>query len=127
VTRWDEASRQKCLKVYDMHELDGSLSMRSMARAAGVAISTVKNWLMEPSRYDPYLDEVALTRALAGDKGAFDNLTVWESEQFLVRLEKEKRSTMWEFDWDQRMEYLRKSLGHGSSDVLWHRMRRASA
>jgi len=48
----------------------------------GVSRSTVRHWLDNPSRFSPVIDEVAINRALEGDRKVFKNLTAFESKIF---------------------------------------------
>ncbi len=64
-------------------------------RKAGVTNTRWPQWL-EP-RYDPYLDEVALERALNGDITVLDNLTHYERQEFITRLDVLARK--WHAEW----------------------------
>ena len=72
--------------VYDMAQ-DGK-SSREIAQALGIAHSTAARLLRSPEKYDPYLDEIAIARALGGERPVFDALTVFEWEAFLGRLKR---------------------------------------
>lgn len=78
-------SRQTLLTVYDMRE-QGYL-VREIADAVGRRERTIWFWLSNPHRYDPYFDEVALERAMNGERKVYDRLTVFEMEEFYNRLE----------------------------------------
>lgn len=70
--------------VYDAHEQGASL--RAAARAGNTRPNSAKLWLAHPEKFDPYLDETAIVRALEGEKEVFRNLTVWERMETFLRL-----------------------------------------
>jgi hypothetical protein len=70
--------RKKVLAAYQMREVDPSVSLNKMSKVIGVHRSSIHLWLSDPSAYDPYYDRVAIERAVAGDAGAYDGLTVFE-------------------------------------------------
>lgn len=48
---------------------------------------TVRRWVEDPDKWSPFIDEVAVARALDFDWGVIDRLTRDEREVFLARLE----------------------------------------
>lgn len=49
-------------------------------------VAHVKRWLGDPAKYDPYIDEVAITRACAFEPDVIANLTDDETTEFYDRL-----------------------------------------
>lgn len=76
--------RKVVQQVYLLREKQQSL--RSIAKDVGINVNTVKRWLNNPAKYSPFYDEVALKRALQGDKSVFENLSLWEKREFWRRV-----------------------------------------
>jgi hypothetical protein len=111
--------------VLEAHELEREgLSRTAIGRKLGVANDTVIRWLgrvnnpesraQAIAKWDPYIDEVAVRRAVKGDQKVWENLTVFEREEvrkaLLVRLEREplgpehisgERETFWLTEWSE--------------------------
>ena len=68
-------------KVRMLNDMDYSMS--EIARQVGVSATTVARYLTP--EFDPYLDEVALSRARKGDPGALEGLTRFELREFATR------------------------------------------
>lgn len=71
--------------VYDMHE--SGVGAPTIARRLKLPKGTVGGWLGHPDRFDPYLDEIALERALKGERPVFMALTMYEVDEFYDRVE----------------------------------------
>ena len=54
------------IQAFDMMAEDNS--NREIADATGIKIHTVRRWRLDPDHFCPYLDEVALKRALEGSR-----------------------------------------------------------
>lgn len=122
-----KASREDCVTVYELYE-GGEESSVEIEYLTGISDSTIKNWLSHPTRFDPYIDEIAVRRALIGDKGAYQALTVWEKDEFMDRLIEERKQTgkdSWE--WQLRFDELHKQLGIKTDALKRAMMRRESA
>lgn len=61
-------------------------SMREIQRRTGVKNDTVKRIIDEAVAFDPDDDEVAISRALAGDGEVFQGLTFWERQRAVYGL-----------------------------------------
>lgn len=77
--------RELMQRVYDLREQ--GVSVPRIAALVGRPENTVYAWIYHPERYDPYIDQVAVERALSGDRKVFDNLTLYEADEFYDRLE----------------------------------------
>jgi hypothetical protein len=77
-------TRETVAEIYELAE--AGLGHRKIAAKLGVSTGAVGHYLRNPARFDPYLDEVAIARALGGDRPVYDNLTHWEWKAFLERL-----------------------------------------
>lgn len=74
----------------DAAEGTGTLFGESRAIAAkrtGLSFESISRAMRNREIHDPYLDEVAVERALQGDLAAMRSLTVWERAEFYVRLD----------------------------------------
>lgn len=61
--------------------------VQHVRRAVGASKTTsVWRWLRDPAKYSPYLDEIALERAMHWDWGAIDNLSYAERREFVERM-----------------------------------------
>lgn len=78
-------NHEKCREVYRLREQEGKGST-TISREVGISEATVKRWLSNPTYFDPHLDEVALHRAMEGDRKVYLNLTYWERPEFFRRL-----------------------------------------
>lgn len=80
-------NREKCLRAYQLREDEG-LKFSQIAREVGVDSDTVRRWLTHPQKFDPYYDEVALSRALEGETDVINRLTNWERDEMFDRIAK---------------------------------------
>lgn len=71
-------TREFVKRVYDVYE--ETQSMVATAQELGISPGVVRYWISNPGRFDPYLDEIAIERALLGERKVFKNLTCWEEE-----------------------------------------------
>lgn len=69
--------------VYDLAEK--GLSGYRISKITGLSSDTVAKWLKYPNKFSPHLDEVALERALNGDRRVFDSLSNYERRVFWQR------------------------------------------
>lgn len=114
---WDDAAHERCYVVFDAWEdVDGIATYEDVGELAGVSGDTAKRWLCAPEKYDPYIDDVAVTRALEGDRDVYRNLTVWERNEFYRALNRLK-GQMWPVDWSDHLETLRRKLGMTQSVI----------
>jgi hypothetical protein len=74
----------KCRIVYDVFEETASIN--KAAAAAGVHWNSAQRWLAKPKKWDPFLDEVAIDRAMQGEYEVYKALTYWETIEFYQRL-----------------------------------------
>lgn len=77
-------SREFVKRVYDTFEETGSLT--KTAEILGTSRETITYWVRQPAKFDPYLDDIAIERALLGERKVFENLTRWEEMEVLARL-----------------------------------------
>lgn len=77
-------ARETVMAAYEMRE-QGAL-VQDIANALGENRKTVNTWLAHPERYDPFIDEVALERSMAGDEKVYFHLTIYEREEFFKRV-----------------------------------------
>ena len=100
MTPRNEFERQRCLAVYEAAR--EGLNPFAASKRAGVSDDAARRWLKNPTKYDPYIDEIAVMRALEGERSVWDALTVWEREIVLDKLNDVKRGLP---DWEWK-EYL---------------------
>jgi hypothetical protein len=116
VTRRGAAQRQQCAEVYELSELD-SLSHYQIAKATGVHTNTVKRWLGNPAKYDPFLDDIALDRAFAGERSVYEALTIWEQQELVARLGRH-RDRVSDHDWQAFIPEFANSVGVASEALV---------
>lgn len=81
----------KCLQAYELREKEG-MTYAAIARAVNIDSDTVRRWIVDPTHFDPYYDEVALKRALEGERKVYDALSYWEFYELYRRIARLKRS-----------------------------------
>ena len=88
-------TRDVMRRVFDLR--DEGVSQRRIAIATGRARGSVATWLANSEQFDPHIDDIAVERALRGDRVVFGNLTMFERQAFLdqlvARLRREPRDT----------------------------------
>jgi predicted transcriptional regulator len=52
----------------------------------GVSRDAVSKWLRHPETFSPFLDEIAIERALHGERQVYDNLSRFERREFWSRV-----------------------------------------
>lgn len=77
------ADREQVMLVFDM-AAEG-FTQQQIIDQARVGKHSVWKWLKNPAKYAGHLDEVALERALDGDRSAYENLSLFEREEFMKR------------------------------------------
>lgn len=82
---------EQCLQVYELAALRPELSQKKLGRKLGLNPASVSYWLRH-ERFSPYIDEIALERALEGNRSAYDGLTLWERDLFWDRLQAQRMS-----------------------------------
>lgn len=75
-------NRERMISIYTMHEEGRTIS--SISHELGD--SRAYQYLRNPGKYDPYIDEVAMSRAMRGDIEVIKNLSVFEWFEFLDRM-----------------------------------------
>lgn len=95
--RGGDGLRRLVSDAYTLH-IDESLNFADVGRRIGVSRNRVVNWLKHPSRWDPVDDRVAIERALAGDRGVYNALTVFERETFFTKIRDRIRSEPYNID-----------------------------
>lgn len=78
-------------QVYQLKE-DG-LNHTQIAKKTGCSLVQVRRWLADPDKYSPYIDDVAVERALGGDRKVFEALTDFERGAFWAGFDKKCRAT----------------------------------
>lgn len=93
--------REKVLAAFEMR--DEGLSFNRIRRTLGVGNGTVERWFAYPEM-NPYLDSVAIDRAVRGDIKVYDALTVFERERVHGLLNEEWAKAVVRFTGNQHME-----------------------
>jgi hypothetical protein len=70
-------------QAYELHEQGKTPT--EISRVIDVSKSQVRVWIQNPQRFSPYIDEIAVKRALDGDRKVYENLSRVEQEEFLRR------------------------------------------
>jgi DNA invertase Pin-like site-specific DNA recombinase len=73
-------TRETVLAAFELRE--AGLSERQICRELNLGKGTIQRWFTEP-RMDPYLDEIAIERAVKGDILVYDALTYFEMDEAL--------------------------------------------
>jgi AraC-like DNA-binding protein len=73
-------TRETVLAAFELRE--AGRSERQICRELNLGKGTIQRWFTEP-RMDPYLDEIAIERAVRGDIPVYDALTYFEMEEAL--------------------------------------------
>lgn len=102
------APYEKVLKAYEMHAQ--GVSLRQIGREVGCEFKTVHRWIQKPDLMSPYVDWVAVDRAVAGTISHKD-LTHWEREKFF-----EAVGVLW-----KRWEMVRNPKGEDPQSEGWVR------
>lgn len=76
-------TREKVLIAFEL--LEDGLSHNQIRRELKVGKGTIQRWFSEP-KMNPYLDDIAIERAVKGDMPVFDALTHFEREVVLRQL-----------------------------------------
>lgn len=85
------ATREFVQQVYDTYE--ETQSLLATAKELGLSPSAVRYWISNPGRFDPYIDDIAVERALLGERKVFKNLTRWEEDVVYERIQQILDST----------------------------------
>mgnify|MGYP003527102976 CR=1 FL=1 len=104
--------RKLVIIAYDLYRNYPGMSIRDIAAIIGVSSATVGRWLKNEHRYHPDLDQIAIARALGGEKAVFDNLTIfeyWEMVNRIIRI----RTTMDDVEWAEWLNELTDRLVPG--------------
>lgn len=110
-----EETRLLCKEVYDL-SADGFGTINQIADEVGVKWDTVQRWLSQPAKYDPYIDEVAVRRAIDGDGAVYAALTIWERDEFFLRIQ-EIKEKFFGYEWDLYVQGLARNLGVNSRTI----------
>jgi predicted transcriptional regulator len=117
-------NHEKCLRAYELREEFGC-TYAEIARRVDIDSDTVRRWITNPTKFDPYYDEVALMRALEGERKVYDRLTYWEEYEFYRRTAFMKQG-MTHTQWSQQVGELSGKLGL-TSDAICHRVAEAAS
>jgi len=77
-------------EVYELKE--SGMNNSQVAKATGTTREQVRRWWSFPEKYSPYLDEIAIERAINGDRKVFEALTDFERHEFWMRFIKRANS-----------------------------------
>ena len=66
--------------VYEMAEHGDDVE--TISKETGVSVTAINLWLSSPDEFSPFIDQVAVTRALAGDGPVYARLTPRERARF---------------------------------------------
>lgn len=83
--------REFVRRVYDIYEETNSLTGTAME--LGISPDAVRYWISNPAKFDPYIDEIAVERALLGERKVYENLTRWEADVVYEKLQEILDST----------------------------------
>lgn len=100
--------------VYDLYRNYPGMSIRDIASIVKVSPATVGRWLKHEHLYHPDIDEVAIARALGGEKSVYDNLTVFEYWRFVSRIIR-LRTSMDDHEWNEWLNELTDRLCPGDT------------
>jgi hypothetical protein len=70
-------------RVYELHE-QGNTAY-AIAKLTGLNEDRVMRWIRNPKKFSPYIDETAMMRALEGERRVYDNMSMFEKEEFWRR------------------------------------------
>lgn len=70
-------------ECYELHEQ--GLSSYQISKLVQRPDKTIYGWLRNPEKFSPYIDEVAVDRALRGERSVFKNLSLYELKEFYER------------------------------------------
>lgn len=108
-------------KVWTDH-YDLGYSKAEAARRNGVSLGTAYGWFHREDRWFPFIDEVAMERALAGDRQVLERMTVWERQEITHRiadmdfLAQRKLAHDWQMSWNTLIQALGRSGHRGRFD-----------
>lgn len=114
-----QVNHAKCDQAYELRHRDG-LSYAAIGRKVDIDAETVRRWLNNPARFDPVHDEVALKRAIEGERRVYDNLTLWERDEFWSRIAHKRRTSHhreW-CEWESDFSYKIGLSVHAIGDAL---------
>ena len=86
---------EKVRLVFELAEL--GYTPPQVGKIAGVSAFSVRRWLKDNVFGNPYLDQVAIERALKGDRAVYERLTFYE----LIEFAKRARASLWYADYTQ--------------------------
>ena len=117
-------------RVYELIEL--GYTQEEAALVVGKTRDQIKNWINKPELWSPFLDEIALERALNGDKAVYDRLSNYERAEFWKRDRAlAEREVKYVFTgngdgsgWpNPRTKFVAKMLGLALKDINQYRLR----
>lgn len=100
---------EQCLQVYELKCEQPELSCVKIAEKLDLNKATVSYWLRY-DRFVPYIDEIALERALEGDRACFEGLTLWERDLFYDALQR-RRLSMRRKAWEEWVRNFAQCIG----------------
>lgn len=80
-----KATRELVQQVYDVYE--ETKDYRKTARLLDLNEKTVREWVKNPAQFDPYLDYIAIERALLGERKVYQALTRWEKDEVYAKIQ----------------------------------------
>jgi hypothetical protein len=114
-------TREEMVRVFDM--LWEGYSYAAIGRAVGVHDSSAWDYCNHPEKWDPYIDEIAVSRALNGDRDVYDALTIWEEAEFVRRFRDQREALITQAEKNDFTESVSRALGF-SSGALATKIRR---
>lgn len=74
----------KIRNAYEMRER--GFTNRAIAQVISVSPAQVGQWTAHPEKFSPFVDEIALERAMEGDRGAYESFSYKEQEIFWEKM-----------------------------------------
>jgi predicted transcriptional regulator len=68
------------MEVYYLSER--GMSNRDIAKKLGFSRQAVTKWVKNPQHHSPFIDDIAIDRAINGDVEVYNNLSRWEYIEF---------------------------------------------
>lgn len=95
--------REQVMAAMALRDAEKPMTNWRIAKAVGMYHGTVDMVLAHRDKYDPYDDDVAIERALKGDRDVYDALTPFEYRTFLwqvhERIQREPSDSFVGLDW----------------------------
>lgn len=78
--------REQVVHLFTLRDENPTMPLRELGEKSGMSKASAMLFLRHREENDPYIDEIALMRAMEGDATVFQNLTKWELNEFYDRV-----------------------------------------